>query len=516
MQSPSSSQGYASVTSTLLEAAQQPCICVASPATESLGGLAVALAAAYGLDADPWQEHVINHWLAVDDDNRWANMTCGLVVPRQNGKNADLEIRELFGAIGRGERILHTAHEVKTAQKHFMRLKHFFGQCANDPDAKFPDLNALVVSIRNVNGQEAVYLKNGGSIEIAARSKSSGRGFTVDVLVLDEAQELSDEALEALLSTTSSAPLGNPQWIYTGTPPSPTADGEVFSRKRRDALSGESLYTCWDEWSPPGSPKSLSDIDLDDRDLWVRTNPALLSGRLKMRVLEGERKSFSDDGFARERLGWWASIDATRRLISVADWEATGVTQLPDELTGQGVTRALGVAFSKDGARTAVAGCLYDRKTGCAHVELIDVTAGTMTSSALADWLYERRTRYSAVGVSGRSGGLALEQDLRAMKVPKGYLHVVDTREYFTACSGFLNAVQAGTVTHPGGHDADIDPLDASVAVSDKKIRGADGVWGWHSTGQEGDEVPLEAVSVALWMARTSRRRPNKSQEALS
>lgn len=515
MQSPSSRQGYASVTSTPLKSSQQPCMCIASPATESLGDLAVALAAAYKLDADPWQEHVINHWLAVGEGG-WANMTCGLAVPRQNGKNVIIEIRELFGAIGRGEKILHTAHEVKTAQKHFRRLKHFFGECANDPAAKFPELNALVENIRNVNGQESIYLKNGGSIEIAARSKGSGRGFTVDVLVLDEAQELSDEALEALLSTTSSAPLGNPQWIYTGTPPGPAADGEVFSRKRRDALSGESLYTCWDEWSPPGSPKSLADINLDDRDLWVRTNPAMLSGRLKMRVLEGERKSFSDDGFARERLGWWASIDATRRLISVADWEATAVSELPDELTGHGVTRALGVAFSKDGTRTAVAGCLYDRKTGHAHVELIDVTTDTTTSSALAGWLYERRTRYSAVGVSGRSGGLALEQDLRAMKVPKGYLHVVDTREYFTACSGFLNAIQARTVTHPGGYDADTDPLDASVAVSDKKIRGADGVWGWHSTGQEGDEVPLEAVSVALWMARTSRRRPNKSQEALS
>ena len=162
---------------------------VASPATESLGDLAVALAAAYKLNADPWQEHVLNHWLAVGEDG-WANMTCGLAVPRQNGKNAVIEIRELFGTIGRGEKILHTAHEVKTAQKHFLRLKHFFGECANDPDAKFPDLNALVASIRNVNGQEAVYLKNGGSIEIAARSKGSGRGFTVDVSVAVDGCEL--------------------------------------------------------------------------------------------------------------------------------------------------------------------------------------------------------------------------------------------------------------------------------------------------------------------------------------
>ena len=157
-----------------LEASQRPCVTITSPAIDSLGDLAISLAADYKLIPDPWQAWVIDNWLSVVGDN-WAHMTCGLAVPRQNGKNAVLEIRELFGAIGRGERILHTAHEVKTAQKHFRRLKHFFGQKTNDPAAKFPELNALVESIRNVNGQEAIFLKNGGSIEIAARSKEIGR-----------------------------------------------------------------------------------------------------------------------------------------------------------------------------------------------------------------------------------------------------------------------------------------------------------------------------------------------------
>lgn len=500
-----------------LEASQRPVVAVASPAIDSLGDLAASLAADYGLTPDPWQAWVLDNWLATAGDN-WANMTCGLAVPRQNGKNAALEIRELFGSIGRGEQILHTAHEVKTAQKHFRRLKYFFGQKANDPGAKFPELNALVKTVRNVNGQEAIYLKNGGSIEIAARSKNSTRGFTVDVLVMDEAQQLTDEALEALLPTTSAAPLGDPQWIYTGTPPGPSAEGEVFSRVRRDALSGESMRTCWDEWSPPGQPRSLADVDLDDRDLWVHANPAVMSGRLRLEVIEAERKRYSDDGFARERLGWWASDDATRRLISLDDWEATGVMNLPPELTGDKAVRALGVAFSKDGRRAAVAGALHDRKSGLSHVELIGLDSGdfsSMSSAALADWLYERRSRYSAVGVSGRSGALALQQDLRAMKPPRNYLRILDNQEYFTACSGFLNAVRGHTVSHPGGYNASSDPLDASVGVSDKKIRTADGAWGWHSTAGEGDEVPLEAVSVALWMARTTRRRPNRRQEAL-
>ena len=231
----------------------------------TMGDLACEFITKHGLVPDPWQAQVLDAWLALDKHGRWAHLTCGLSVPRQNGKNVCLEVREVFGAVALGERILHTAHEVKTAQKHFRRLKFFFGEKANDPAAQFPELNALVKTIRSVNGQEAVLLSNGGSIEIVARSKNSARGFTVDTLVMDEAQEMNDDALEALMPTTSAAPLRNPQWLFTGTPPGPQADGEVFTRVRDDALGDNPGRTCWDEWSPDGNPGLL---DLDDRELW--------------------------------------------------------------------------------------------------------------------------------------------------------------------------------------------------------------------------------------------------------
>ena len=89
-------------------------------------------------------------------------------------------------------------------------------------------------------------LKNGGSIEFIARSKSSGRGFTVDVLVCDEAQELTDEQMEAIQPAISSAPSGNPLTIYTGTPTPPTSPGTVFARMRRNAHRDKPPKNlCW-------------------------------------------------------------------------------------------------------------------------------------------------------------------------------------------------------------------------------------------------------------------------------
>lgn len=224
---------------------------------------AVFLSSRYGLSPDDWQEDILETWLGRKSNGRWSAATCGLAVPRQNGKNALIEIRELFGMVGRGEKILHTAHEIKTARKAFRRLQFFFGTQRNDPAAKYPELNALVEDVRNVNGQEAIYLKNGGSVEVVARSKNSGRGFTVDILVMDEAQEMSEEDLEALMPTTSAAPKGDPQWIFTGTPPGPTANGEIFTRVRSEALAGRSKRLAWHEWSPPPA------AEIDDRGVWI-------------------------------------------------------------------------------------------------------------------------------------------------------------------------------------------------------------------------------------------------------
>ena len=151
----------------------------------------------------------MSDWLRVRA-GRWASLDCGLSCPRQNGKNAILEVYELFVTVGLGRRVLHTAHEVKTGRKHFRRLRYFFGERAADPGAEFQELNKFVREIRNVNGQEGIYLTNGGSIELVARSKSSGRGFTVDTLVCDEAQELTDDELQAINPSISAAPSGDP------------------------------------------------------------------------------------------------------------------------------------------------------------------------------------------------------------------------------------------------------------------------------------------------------------------
>ena len=68
---------------------------------------------------DAWQQLVLDDWLAASAKDEWKHPVAGLSMPRQNGKNALLEMRELFGMVLLGETVIHSAHEVKSAQAHY-------------------------------------------------------------------------------------------------------------------------------------------------------------------------------------------------------------------------------------------------------------------------------------------------------------------------------------------------------------------------------------------------------------
>ena len=434
---------------------------------------AAFLSTAYGLTPDPFQSLVLEDWMArVGKGGKWASLSCALALPRQNGKNAILEMRELFGMIQLGEKFLHTAHEVKTARKAFIRLASFF-----ENERKWPELAELVKDIRRTNGQEAIVLTNGGSVEFVARSKGSGRGFTVDVLVCDEAQEMSDDALEALMPTTSAAPLGNPQWIFTGTPPGPTANGEVFTRIRDDALSGKSSRLAWHEWSCTGS------ADLDDPSSAASANPAL-GGRLQWDVIQGERSRFSDEGFARERLGMWDSA-GSQRVISADSWKVVADANLID----RGDDVAIAFDVSPDRSTATIASAAWTTE-GLPYVDVVESRRGE------PDWGIQRfvdmceRHQVRAVVVDGASAAFSLVDPLRQRGLT---VTVTSARQMAAAFGNFYDTVMDGGMRH-----LDQPLLNSALAAARKRKIGDSG-FGWSRKDSESDITPVTAATLALW-----------------
>ena len=107
--------------SELRKGSQTPTRSVVLPYTSSYGSDAINTYNSTGRTALPWQEEQIKNIMAVNGADEWLHTSYGLAVPRQNGKNEVITMRELEG-LKRGERILHTAHKTSTAHAAWDRL----------------------------------------------------------------------------------------------------------------------------------------------------------------------------------------------------------------------------------------------------------------------------------------------------------------------------------------------------------------------------------------------------------
>jgi hypothetical protein len=70
-----------------------------------------------GYVLDDWQSWTLTESMGVRPDGKWAARQAGLIMPRQNGKNSCLEVRELGGLYYLNEElIIHTAHELLSSR----------------------------------------------------------------------------------------------------------------------------------------------------------------------------------------------------------------------------------------------------------------------------------------------------------------------------------------------------------------------------------------------------------------
>lgn len=471
-----------------MKGSQEPRIQIEPSRITSDGEDATLLMSAYGCELDPWQRLVLDCWLGKDKNDKYTVTSAGLSLPRQNGKNVCLEAREFFGLVVNGEKILHTAHQVRTSKKSFRRLAAMF------TDKKHPEVTDIVKNIRYTNGEESIELDNGGMIEFSARSRQAARGFDgISLVVFDEAQELMDDQVEAIMATLSASQTGTRQLIYTGTPPYPNCPGDVFRRRRSSCLDNPSKHDAWHEWSVEAD--SISKINVSDKTLWYMCNPAL-GIRLEEEFTEEEMRSMSSDGFARERLGWWTPAVTERKDLAIPEdvWDACA----SDELKPEGKT-AYGVKFSADGSEVCLCGAVIP-KDGPARISLIDRKPTGLGTQWLANWLNERYKKASCVVIDGKNGVDVLVDKIAGTWKYKGSVVRPSAKDMIAAVSLVMDSLNEETVTWY----SEQEDLRHSAVTSIKRPIGG----GWGFGGD--DSTPIEACALALWGAKTTKRDPNR------
>lgn len=463
----------------LLLGSQEPCVRVAPQYAETDGIQAEQILRNGELMLDPWQGLVLCDWMALAPSGKWLCRTCGGSVPRQNGKTGLVEARAEAGMIMYNEQVIYTAHLQKTATETFEEMASFFDT---------PKLRKYLKDIKTALGREQIILKSGARVKFLARTRNGGRGQHGDLLIFDEAQELSIEAQASFIPAISASI--NPQTVYTGTPPDPSSDGAVFRGIRDKAINGKTQSTAWFEYS-------VEEIgDVTNRDRWVETNPAL-GRRILPTTIEGELEQMPADTFARERLGYWTPV-VKHELDYALDkdvWEACKSTEPKPE----GKT-AYGVKFSADGSTVALCGAVIP-DSGPTRISLIELRPTGHGIGWLADWLNQRYKKASCVVIDGRNGVDVLVERIADTWKVKGSIIRPTSRDMIAATGTLTNALNEKSVTWFHQQEA----LNDSAITSVKRSLGG----GWCFGGD--NSTPIEAASLALWGAQNSKRNPNKT-----
>ena len=457
---------------------QEPSVRIAPKYLTSDGLDACKILRVGGTVLDPWQANVLDDWLGRNAAGKWAAATCGGSVPRQNGKSLLVQGRAEAGMLLFNEQVIYTAHLQKTATETFEEMRDFF---------ESPKLKNYVADIKTALGREQIILKSGARIKFLARTRNGGRGQHGDLLIIDEAQEMDEDAQASFLPAISASL--NPQTIYIGTPPDPGATGTVFRGIRSRALEGKTERMAWFEFS-------VNEIgNVKDRERWVATNPAL-GLRILASTVEGECEQMDPDTFARERLGWWSPV-ASEKIEYAIDkkaWEACKSSELKPE----GKT-AYGVKFTPDGSMVALGGAVIS-DDGSARISLIEKRPTNRGVQWLADWLNERNNRASCVVIDGRNGVDVLIDKISGTWRAKGSIIRPSSKDVIAAVSVLSEAVNDQTLSWYFGQEE----LNHSATTSVK--RQFSGGWGFGGD----NAAPIEAASLALWGVKTSKRNPNK------
>ncbi len=408
--------------------------------------------------------------------------------------------------------VIWTAHRLRTSDETFRKMSAL---CQKRSVAKYIDGKP-----REANGQQEIRFKTGSRILFGAREGGFGRGFDeVDILIFDEAQILTEKALEDMVAATNQS-----RWepgalvFFMGTPPRPIDPGEAFTNRRADALRfREGL-----EFSTPSVGEDAvyiecsadQDADPDDRKQWAKGNPSY-PFRTPLRSMLRLRKLLpSVDSWRREGMGVWDEVATTEPTISAEQWD---LLTIPADERPLG-RLVVGVKFSVDGAYAALAVATKPKLPRVpVHVSGLRVASTAEGLGWIVNWCKQREDRITQIVIDGKGTSAVLVEALkRAGFSPRTktklrsshFMRLPTLDEYCTAGETFLQAVRAENLTHAGD-----ELLAEQVGGATKRNIGKQGGWGWTPNRDGGDVTLLDAATLAFWGASTvTRRAPGQKQ----
>lgn len=447
---------------------QTPTTSVILPHDSSLGEQAIKLYSLTGNELFEWQKMLLCDIMGRTGSN-WTHNRFGISVSRRNGKTEIVTAREFWGLL-KGERIMHTAHHTATTHSSWEHMIDLLEKAG----VKYTSIRAT--------GRERIQIPmSGGRIEYRSRTAKTGLGEGYDLLVIDEAQEYTDDQESALKYMVTSSK--DPQTIMCGTPPTASSVGTVFKNLRTATLEGSTENAGWAEWS-------VDDLsDPEDRDLWYETNPSLgiiFTERNVAAEISGDNIDFNI-----QRYGLWLKYEQ-KSAITEAEWNTLRVDELPPFRGGL----FIGVKFAKSGETVSmsIAVKTTDQRIFVEGIDCRPITAGNQ-------WIksFIAASKPAAVVIDGAGAQNVLAAELKADGVrPAAILPKV--QEVVTAYSLFEKALIDRSICHKGQPS-----MVGIVSHCEKRAIGSNGGFGYKSMDEDHDISLMDSMVLAHWICSTKR-----------
>jgi hypothetical protein len=482
----------------------------------------------------PWQKVLLCRMLELLPDGSLRFRTVVVLIARQNGKSTLSQVLALWFMIVWGwPLVMGTAQDLETAEEVW--------QGAVDLVEEDDELSKLLKRVVKVNGKKALELKAGSRYKVKAANRRAGRGFTGNLIMLDELREHQNwEAwgaitkttmaqLEALVLALSNAgdmtsivlrylrkmgheAIGDPDGICEEIGASgPTAldlnelsddDEELDEDELADFEQDEDTLGLF-EWSTaPG-------LDKRDRQGWAQANPSLnWNTGFTERTIAAACRTDPEWVFRTEVLCQWSEGTLTGPFPP-GSWDKG---KNPVETLADGTQRVVegnnivtdvvvGLDQSHDRSMTYVAFAGH-RADGVAQVEIVAARHG---SDWVKGYLMDEKRRGRIRSVAGQSRGAPISPLLVSLAEDEEFtIPVVEWAggDLTAGWADVFDSVRDVTVRH------NPQPvLDVAAATAVLKVFSAGASIPDHKASPA-EVAPLMAFTAAKWLLSRKETAP--------
>lgn len=452
-----------------------------------------------GIRLLPWQKWLLIHALELREDGLYRFRTVVVLVARQNGKTLVMMILALWHIYVRGSRtVIGTAQDLTNAEK-------AWGEAVEMAEG-VDELADEIAHVNKTNGKKSLLLESGEQYRVAAASRRGARGFTGDLVLLDELREHQNwDAWGASTKTTLARPEAQ-VWCFSNA-------GDALSIVLRylRALAHQALdWPDGNEDEPVlGMVDDLSEEDLEDGDSlglfewsaapnlarndrhgWAQANPSM-GYTITERAIAAAMRTDPVSVFLVEVLCRWIST-ADGGPFPEGKWTDTLDNDARPALTSR---RVLAIDVSWNRSTTYVARAALDLD----GVPVVDIAAARAGTDWLVPWLVEHRRRYDAVTLQANGApASSLIDAIHAAKNPDGSNADIPLVEWSGANLGRATGIAFDAVdkklvrhlAHPG--------LDIAASTARAKPMGDS--WVIDRKNSPSDAAPLIAFIGALWL----------------